>query len=93
MELAIERFDQLGERWALPPAPHRVRWSMSAWSSRAWAAVRMDDGTELVMEPGDLFAIPAGHDSWVVGGQPYVSVHLQGASTYATPEASAGDPR
>jgi len=57
------------------------------------AAVRMDDGTEFVMEPGDLFAIPAGHDSWVVGDEPYVSVHLQGASTYATPEASAGDPR
>lgn len=47
------------------------------------AAVRMDDGRELVMEPGDLFAIPAGHDSWVVGDEPYVSLHLQGATTYA----------
>jgi hypothetical protein len=47
------------------------------------AAVRMADGTELVMEPGDLFAIPGGHDSWVVGDEPYVSLHLQGATTYA----------
>ena len=47
------------------------------------AAVRMDDGTEFVMGPGDLFAIPGGHDSWVVGDEPYVSVHLQGATTYA----------
>lgn len=44
------------------------------------AAVRMADGTELVMEPGDVFAIPGGHDSWVVGDEPYVSLHLQGAA-------------
>jgi quercetin dioxygenase-like cupin family protein len=50
------------------------------------AAVRMDDGTQLVMEPGDVFAIPAGHDSWVVGDEPYVSLHLQGAATYAVSE-------
>lgn len=48
------------------------------------AAVRMDDGTELVMEPGDVFAIPPGHDSWVVGDEPYVSIHLQGAAGYAS---------
>ena len=28
------------------------------------AAVSMNDGRELVMEPGDVFAIPPGHDSW-----------------------------
>ena len=48
------------------------------------AAVRMADGTEFVMGPGDAFAIPAGHDSWVVGDEPYVSLHVQGASDYAT---------
>jgi hypothetical protein len=47
------------------------------------AAVLMADGTELVMEPGDVFAIPPGHDSWVVGDEPYVSLHLLGASDYA----------
>ncbi len=47
------------------------------------AAVRMQDGEEFVMEPGDVFAIPPGHDSWVVGDQPYVSVHLMGAAGYA----------
>ena len=47
------------------------------------AAVRMADGTELVMGPGDVFAIPPGHDSWVVGEEPYVSLHLLGATTYA----------
>ena len=50
------------------------------------AVVLMADGSQLVMEPGDLFAIPGGHDSWVVGDQPYVSLHVQGATTYAASE-------
>jgi hypothetical protein len=44
----------------------------------------MADGTEFVMESGDLFSIPGGHDSWVVGDEPYVSLHLHGATTYAS---------
>jgi mannose-6-phosphate isomerase-like protein (cupin superfamily) len=47
------------------------------------AAVAMDDGRELVLGPGDLFAIPPGHDSWVVGDEPYESLHLLGAEAYA----------
>jgi quercetin dioxygenase-like cupin family protein len=53
------------------------------------AAVRMADGNEFVMEPGDVFAIPPGHDSWVVGDEPYVSYHLLGAGGYAA--SHAGD--
>jgi quercetin dioxygenase-like cupin family protein len=47
------------------------------------AAVLMDDGTELMMSPGDLFHVPPGHDSWVVGDEPYVSLHFLGADDYA----------
>lgn len=47
------------------------------------AAVLMDDGTEQVMGPGDLFHVPPGHDSWVVGDEPYVSLHFLGADDYA----------
>jgi hypothetical protein len=43
----------------------------------------MDDGEEVVVGPGDLFHCPAGHDSWVVGDAPYVSIHFLGASEYA----------
>lgn len=53
------------------------------------AAVKMSDGTEFVMEPGDLFAIPSGHDSWVVGDEPYVSLHLMGATAYAAAEPAS----
>lgn len=47
------------------------------------AMVRMDDGTEIEMRAGDLFAVPPGHDSWVVGNEPYVSLHIMGADEYA----------
>ena len=43
----------------------------------------MDDGTVIDVGPGDLFAIPAGHDSEVLGDEPYVSLHLLGADEYA----------
>jgi uncharacterized RmlC-like cupin family protein len=36
------------------------------------------------MKPGDLFYVPPEpHDSWVVGAEPYVSLHFLGADTYA----------
>jgi hypothetical protein len=41
------------------------------------------DGYEDVMGPGDVFAVPPGHDSWVVGDEPYVSLHVLGADRYA----------
>jgi quercetin dioxygenase-like cupin family protein len=47
------------------------------------AAVRMDDGTERVMRAGDFFYVPPGHDSWVVGDEPYVSLHVMGTEDYA----------
>jgi quercetin dioxygenase-like cupin family protein len=47
------------------------------------AAVRMEDGTERVMREGELFYVPPGHDSWVVGDEPYVSLHFMGSESYA----------
>jgi quercetin dioxygenase-like cupin family protein len=47
------------------------------------AMVVMDDGREIELHPGDLFAVPAGHDSWVLGDEPYVSLHFLGADAYA----------
>ena len=50
-------------------------------SGKATAA--MDDGRVIEMKAGDVFYVPPGHDSWVVGNQPYVSLHFLGAETYA----------
>ena len=43
----------------------------------------MRDGEERVMEPGQFFYVPPGHDSWVVGDEPYVSLHIIGSEDYA----------
>ena len=47
------------------------------------AKVEMEDGTLLDLRAGDLFSIAPGHDSWVVGDEPYVSLHFLGADAYA----------
>ena len=43
----------------------------------------MDDGRVIEMKASDLFYIAPGHDSWVVGQEPYVSLHFMGADEYA----------
>jgi quercetin dioxygenase-like cupin family protein len=48
------------------------------------ATAAFDDGTVIEMHAGDLFHIPPmPHDSWVVGDEPYVSLHFLGAEAYA----------
>jgi quercetin dioxygenase-like cupin family protein len=46
-------------------------------------AVKMDDGREHLLRAGDFFYVAPGHDSWVVGEEPYVSLHFLGADAYA----------
>ena len=46
-------------------------------------AIRMDDGTEFVAEPGDITSLPSGHDAWVVGDEPAVVIDWFGATNYA----------
>jgi len=46
--------------------------------------VRMDGGREFEMTTGDLFSIGPGHDAWVVGDEPYVSLHFEGADEYTS---------
>jgi quercetin dioxygenase-like cupin family protein len=48
------------------------------------ATAAFDDGTVFELRPGQLFHIPATpHDSWVIGHQPYISLHFLGADAYA----------
>lgn len=48
------------------------------------ATAAMDDGEVVEMKAGDIFYVPPHpHDSWVVGDEPYVSLHFLGAEHYA----------
>jgi quercetin dioxygenase-like cupin family protein len=50
-------------------------------SGTATAAMR--DGQTYELTPGTIFYVPPSpHDSWVVGDEPYVSIHLLGATSY-----------
>ena len=58
-------------------------------SGRAVAA--FEDGSLVELAPGHLFYIPpTSHDSWVLGTDPYVSLHFLGAAHYSTSGAGAG---
>jgi hypothetical protein len=49
------------------------------------ATAAFDDGSVTELRRGALFYIPPRpHDSWVVGEEPYVSLHFVGAAHYAT---------
>jgi len=44
-----------------------------------------DDGTEAEIGPGDVAAIEPGHDAWVVGDEPCISIDFGGYRQYAQP--------
>ncbi len=50
--------------------------------------VRMDDGTEDEIQPGDFFKINPGHDAWVVGSEPCVLLDFGGYEQYAKATAA-----
>lgn len=47
--------------------------------------VRMADGTEREVAAGDVFDVPAGHDMWVIGDEPYISVDFSLTGSPSTP--------
>jgi class 3 adenylate cyclase len=53
-------------------------------------AVRLDDGEEAAFEPGDVFEIPPGHDSWVIGDEPADLLDISGnVGEFGLPAVSA----
>ena len=51
------------------------------------ATAAFDDGRVVELHAGELFHIPPiPHDSWVIGDEPYVSLHFLGADKYAKSE-------
>jgi quercetin dioxygenase-like cupin family protein len=82
---------QPGWRWSahVGPGLGRTRCTVEhvglVLSGTATAA--FEDGSVIELRAGEAFYIPPlAHDSWVVGDEPYVSLHLVGAEQYATEE-------
>lgn len=53
--------------------------------------VHMDDGTTLVIGPGEAYEIPPGHDAWVVGAEPWFGVEFASAQQYGLPPEALGE--
>lgn len=95
-EMAIGRYVfQPGWRWSKDVAPivgtsscqHRhIGYTMSGNLE-----VRMEDGTKLVIGPGDAYEIPAGHDAWVVGDEAWDSVEFASAHAYGLSPEQLGE--
>jgi len=41
------------------------------------------DGFQLEVKPGDIFDTPPGHDAWVIGDEPCVTIDFQGIADWA----------
>jgi class 3 adenylate cyclase len=52
--------------------------------------IQMPDGIELEIGPGDVFEIPPGHDAWVIGDEPWVSVDFEAMRAYGRADLAAG---
>jgi len=52
--------------------------------------IRMDDGTEQEVGPGDFFRITPGHDAWVVGSEACIMLDFGGYGDYAKATVSPG---
>lgn len=53
------------------------------------AQVLTDDGALRTLVAGEAFDIPPGHDAWVLGDEPFISVEFAGAREWARASASA----
>jgi len=66
----------VGERWC--------PWSHVIYVISGRIKTVLEDGTELLGEPGDLALLPPGHDAWVLGDEPFVALDLVGSKDYGT---------
>jgi class 3 adenylate cyclase len=95
-DIAIGRIAyQPGWRWSTDVAPivgtqhcevHHVGVVLSG---RLY--VEMANGSGLELGPDDAFEIPAGHDAWVLGDQPWVSLDSVGRRHFGRPSDAPSD--
>jgi hypothetical protein len=76
-----------GWRWSLHVKPvAKTEWCEAPhfqYHLTGRLGIKMQDGTELEAGPGEVTALPQGHDAWVVGNEPVVLIDWHGASNYA----------
>jgi mannose-6-phosphate isomerase-like protein (cupin superfamily) len=77
-----------GWRWSESVAPiagtESCQFHHNAYVVQGRMRIRMDNGAEAEVGPGDVFVCPPGHDAWVVGDEPCIAYDFAGgAADYA----------
>ena len=55
------------------------------------ARIRMREGAELLVEAGQFYEVPPGHDAWVVGDEPWITIDWQPSTAFARTEGGGFD--
>jgi class 3 adenylate cyclase len=78
---------QPGWRWSVDVKPIvGTDWCQShhvAYAISGHGHIEMSDGIGMDIGPGEVYEIPPGHDAWVVGDEPFVSVDFEALRTFA----------
>ena len=95
-EMSVGRFVFLpGWRWSKDVAPiagtKSCQFRHLGYTISGSLEVLMDDGTTMIIGPGEAYEIPPGHDAWVVGDETWCSVEFASAHTYGVPPADLGE--
>jgi class 3 adenylate cyclase len=83
-----------GWRWSTDVRPivgtDRCRYHHVGYTIQGRLHVQLEDGAEMVLQAGDVFELPAGHDAWVEGNEPWIALDFAGVRTYAQPPEQRG---
>lgn len=84
-----------GWRWSRDVAPKVLTASCQVrhlgYAASGQLRARLDDGTEMQIDAGDAYEIPAGHDAWVVGDVPYEAIEFASAATFGASAEESGE--
>jgi class 3 adenylate cyclase len=53
--------------------------------------IRMREGAELLIEPGQFYEVPPGHDAWVIGDEPWVTIDWYPSAAFGRSEGGGFD--
>ncbi|MEO8626337.1 MAG: adenylate/guanylate cyclase domain-containing protein [Candidatus Limnocylindrales bacterium] len=78
---------QPGWRWSIDVKPivgtEYCQSHHFAYAEQGRLRVQMSDGVELEVNAGEIFEIPPGHDAWVLGDEPFVSIDFEALRGFA----------
>ena len=95
-EVSVGRFVfQPGWRWSKDVKPvagtNSCQFRHLGYTVSGSLHVHMDDGTTMVINAGEAYEIPPGHDAWVVGDEPWTSVEFASAKNFGVPPQTIGE--